>query len=239
MSGNGTQKLATLPGVGSQAADQIRELQKVVYRLSSRIAALESGIQQSQVVGLKEALDSKVPVTRIIWTQSPLTGGRDLRADLTIRDIAGSGSGTVTSVGLSGPSGIGISGSPVIAAGTLSWSMPTGWVAGDLLIGDGSNSVDRLPIGTNGYVLTVSGGAPAWVASSGSVNFVGAETPAGSTGTSFTLAHAPNPAAFLMLVWDGLVRAPAGVDYTLAGTSITTVSSVDPSASNMRAWYVY
>jgi hypothetical protein len=44
---------------------------------------------------------------------------------------------------------------------------------GDLIIGNGTNSATRLPIGTNGYVLTVSGGTAVWSASgsgSGTVN---------------------------------------------------------------------
>lgn len=241
MSGNGTQRLVTLPGVNEQAAEQIRALQQMVYRLSSRISALESGIPQSKVLGLQEALDSKVPVTRIIWTQSPLTGGRDLKADLTIRDTSGSGSGTVTSVGLSGPTGIPISGSPVSTSGTLHWSMPAGWIAGDLLLGDGSDSVTRLPIGTSSYVLTSNGTTASWQAAGGSSKtFVGNEVPSGSTGTSFTLANVPNPSSFLILVWDGLVRAQgAGYDYTLSGAAITTASSIDPVATNLRAFYVY
>jgi hypothetical protein len=42
---------------------------------------------------------------------------------------------------------------------------------GDLILGNGTNSATRLPIGTNGYVLTVSGGTAVWSASgSGTVN---------------------------------------------------------------------
>jgi hypothetical protein len=44
---------------------------------------------------------------------------------------------------------------------------------GDLIIGNGTNSATRLPIGANGYVLSVSGGTAVWSASgsgSGTVN---------------------------------------------------------------------
>jgi hypothetical protein len=82
----------------------------------------------------------------------------------------GGGGGNVTSVGLAGPTGIPISNSPVTTTGTLTWSMPSGWVLGDLLIGNGSNSVARLaaPITpdqvTEMLISTPSSGAtqPQW-----------------------------------------------------------------------------
>jgi len=78
--------------------------------------------------------------------------------------LTGSGSGLVTSVGLAGPTGIPISGSPVTSTGTLTFGMPTGWISGDLLGGNGPNSVARIPAPTtpNGVsqplVSTPSGG---------------------------------------------------------------------------------
>lgn len=70
--------------------------------------------------------------------------------------------GTVTSVGLSTPTGFGASGSPVTSTGNLNFSMPSGWGTGSLLIGNGSNSVANLGIGTTNQFLGISGGAPAW-----------------------------------------------------------------------------
>ena len=68
-------------------------------------------------------------------------------------------------------------------------------------------------------------------------NFADAETPSGTiTGTSFTLAHTPNPAASLILVSDGTTLAPAGVGFTLTGASLALVSA--PAAS-LLAWYRY
>jgi hypothetical protein len=79
----------------------------------------------------------------------------------------GGGSGTVTSVGLAAPGGMVVSGSPVIGAGTLTWGMPAGWSLGDLLVGNGANSVARLaaPTTPDGVpetlISTPSGGAVA------------------------------------------------------------------------------
>jgi mucin-19 len=58
--------------------------------------------------------------------------------------LGGGGGGGATSVGLAGPTGIPISNSPVTTSGTLTWAMPTGWILGDLLVGNGANSVARL-----------------------------------------------------------------------------------------------
>lgn len=74
----------------------------------------------------------------------------------------GGSGGTVTSVGLAGPTGIIISNSPVTTTGTLTWSMPTGWSTGSLLIGNGSNSVTNLPIGAANTVLESDGTTAHW-----------------------------------------------------------------------------
>src|ERR1700675_4011956 len=53
----------------------------------------------------------------------------------------GGGAGTVTSVGFAAPTGFNVTNSPVTGAGTLTLAMPTSWTTGDLLLGDGANSV--------------------------------------------------------------------------------------------------
>ena len=63
---------------------------------------------------------------------------------------------------------------------------------GDLIVGNGANSATRLGIGTNGYVLTVSGGTAVWAAASGGVStFSGGTTgmtPSSATSGAITLA---------------------------------------------------
>jgi hypothetical protein len=49
---------------------------------------------------------------------------------------------------------------PVAAGGTNI----TGYAVGDLLFANTTTSLDRIPVGTNGYVLTSNGTAPAWSA---------------------------------------------------------------------------
>ena len=65
---------------------------------------------------------------------------------------------------------------------------------GDLIVGNGANSATRLGIGTNGYVLTVSGGTAVWAAASGGggvSTFSGGTTgltPSSATSGAITLA---------------------------------------------------
>ena len=108
----------------------------------------------------------------------------------TINSTAG-GSGTVTSVAASVPAFLSIAGSPITTSGTLAitysgTALPvanggTGQTtasaafnalspvttAGDLIIGDGTNSATRLAIGANTYVLTSNGTTATWAAPSG------------------------------------------------------------------------
>lgn len=105
---------------------------------------------------------------------------------------ASSGSGTVTSVDASVPSFLSISGNPITSSGTLAitysgTALPianggTGQTtasaafnalspittAGDLILGNGTNTATRLAIGANGYVLTSNGTTASWAANSGS-----------------------------------------------------------------------
>ncbi len=72
-------------------------------------------------------------------------------------------------------------------------------------------------------------------------NFADNETPGVTDGTLFTLAHAPNPPASLMLfrvvLAGNLLQQAGGVDYTLAGTDIT--SALDWTGSVLQAFYRY
>ena len=81
---------------------------------------------------------------------------------------------------------------------------------GDLILGNGTNSATRLGIGTNGYVLTVSGGTAVWAAStaSGVSSFT-----AGTTG--FTPSTATT----------GAVTLAGTLATTNGGTGLTSFTS--------------
>jgi hypothetical protein len=62
------------------------------------------------------------------------------------------------------------------------------------------------------------------------------EIPAGSLpGTDFTLSAAPPSGALLMLLWNGLLQTP-GVDYTLVGNEIATISEIQAGDSLFAMW---
>lgn len=51
----------------------------------------------------------------------------------------------------------------------------TTYTTGDLLYASGANTLAKRAIGTNGQVLTVSGGVPTWAAAAGGATFVGCQ----------------------------------------------------------------
>jgi len=74
------------------------------------------------------------------------------------------------------------------------------------------------------------------------VTIVDQESPAGDldgTNAVFTLASAPSPAAGLILFRNGIVQK-RGVDYNLAGNTITFIPEAIPQSGDiLLAWYRY
>lgn len=68
-------------------------------------------------------------------------------------------------------------------------------------------------------------------------NYSDNETPSGS-GTTFTLAHAPSPAASLQLYRGGSLQAAGGVDFTLSSDTITLGTTLSVGEV-LRASYRY
>lgn len=75
------------------------------------------------------------------------------------------------------------------------------------------------------------------------VNYSDAEVPGGTVNganATFTLAAAPSPAASLLLHRNGLLQT-AGIDYTLAGNTITFLAGAIPQSTptpdGLIAWY--
>ena len=100
------------------------------------------------------------------------------------------GTGTVTSIDVSGGvTGLTTTGGPVTTSGviTLSGTLSalhggTGantYITGDMLYASAANTLNKLNIGTNGQVLTVSGGVPIWstVTGTGTVTSVAMTVP--------------------------------------------------------------
>lgn len=84
---------------------------------------------------------------------------------------------TTGAVTLSGTLAIGSGGTGQTTASAAFNALSPITTTGDLIIGNGTNSATRLPIGTNGYVLTSNGTSATWAASTGGVtSFSGGTT---------------------------------------------------------------
>ena len=108
-------------------------------------------------------------------------------------------------------------------------------------VGDGAAGKVLRADGTWGYPseTTGGGGSPP----TGVPNFADGETPSGlknGTNQTYTLAHSPNPAESLVLVWNGVVQLE-GTDYTLSGSTIVFASAKPNSSLNewILCWYRY
>jgi hypothetical protein len=168
----------------------------------------------------------------------------------TINASGGGGSGTVTSVNVSGgTTGLTTSGGPITGSGTITLagtlaiaSGGTGQTTasaafnalspitstGDLIIGNGTNSATRLGIGTNGYVLTSNGTTASWAASTGGVTSFSA----GSTGLT------PSTATTGAITLAGTLAVANG------GTGVTTSSGANSvvlrdANANVTANYLF
>jgi hypothetical protein len=132
--------------------------------------------------------------------------GSDTNIDLALTPkgtgniVAGAGAFSGTHIGTWTGSAIGIAyggtGQTTAAAGFNALSPVTS--TGDLIVGNGTNSSTRLPIGTNGYVLTSNGTTATWAASTGGVTSFSAGTtgftPSTGTTGAVTLAGTLNVA---------------------------------------------
>jgi hypothetical protein len=127
----------------------------------------------------------------------------DAQGRLTSAANGSSGGGTVTSVAVSGGStGLTTSGGPITSSGTITLAGTLGatnggtaqstYSAGDILYASATNTLSKLSVSTNGYVLTLAGGLPTWAASTGGVTSFNTSlsglTPSTATTGAITLA---------------------------------------------------
>lgn len=97
---------------------------------------------------------------------------------------------------------------------------------------------DTIAAGTNVTITTVNGRKVINASGSGGGgNFIYNETPSGS-GTTFMLTQTPVTGS-LQLFRNGQLIIGGGTDYTLSGTTVTLVTTLDAVNENLRAWYQY
>jgi len=85
---------------------------------------------------------------------------------------------------------------------------------GDLILGNGTNSATRLGIGTNGYVLTVSGGTAVWAAASSG----GTQATATALGTVYAKQTTGSGTPYLTAFGYNAGVSTTGVSTTAIGT---------------------
>jgi hypothetical protein len=154
------------------------------------------------------------------------------------------GTGTVTSIDVSGGvTGLTTTGGPVTTSGviTLSGTLSalhggTGantYITGDMLYASAANTLNKLNIGTNGQVLTVSGGVPVWStpSSGGSVTSVSIINANGFDGTVDN--STTTPAITISTTVTGLVKGNG------SAISAATGSDINTTFGTQTANYVY
>ena len=121
---------------------------------------------------------------------------------ITYQPASGAGSGTVTSVGLSAPTGFSVSGSPVVSSGTLALAFTTGY------------GIPPLMTGNSGRFLTTNGTTMSWVNITGTDVTGAALTETDDTNVTMTLGGSPSTALLrsvsMTLGWAGQLAVSRG-----------------------------
>ncbi len=145
--------------------------------------------------------------------------------------------GTVTSVAMTVPTGLSISGSPITTNGTLALTLASGYTIPLIASTTNWNNFYNTPSSriTAGTGLSWSGNT--LNASAASAGTLSTETPSGTingTNTIFTTTHQP-----ALLELNGAYQTAGGVDYTLTGTGPYTETFVNApvSGSNLTSLY--
>jgi len=127
-----------------------------------------------------------------------------------------------------------------VSAGTYSSSVTQAYING---VSDGTQyDVQIRSVNAAGVPSDwVDTGTVTAAGSSLNLRRVGGETPAGTidgTNATFTLTQAPNPPAELQLYLDNTLLIQ-GLDYSIAGSTITMLTYIPKGGDSLRAWYWY
>ena len=147
---------------------------------------------------------------------------------ITYQPASGAGSGTVTSVALSAPTGFTVSGSPVTTSGTLALAFTTGY------------GIPPLMTGNSGKFLTTNGTTMSWVNITGTDVTGAALTENDDTNVTMTLGGTPSTALLravsMSLGWTGQLAVGRGGTGTsnltgvVIGNNTSAMTSVTGSA---------
>ena len=147
---------------------------------------------------------------------------------ITYQPSSGAGSGTVTSVALSAPTGFTVSGSPVTTSGTLALAFTTGY------------GIPPLMTGNSGKFLTTNGTIMSWVNIAGTDVTGAALTENDDTNVTLTLGGTPSTALLrsvsMTLGWAGQLAVSRGGTGTsnltgvVIGNNTSAMTSVTGTA---------
>lgn len=151
------------------------------------------------------------------------------------------GAGTVTSVNASGgTTGMTFSGGPITASGTLTLSgtlIPanggtgiSSYAVGDLLFANTTTSLDKLTVGSNGYLLASNGTAPAYVNPT-SVTIGTATNLAGGAGGSIPYQSIAGTTTFLASGTGVLTASGGNPSYTMSPSLTQVTVAADPTTN--------
>lgn len=177
-----------------------------------------------------------------INTLSVLTAGTDgyvLTLAGGVPTWAAAGSGTVTSVAVSGgATGLTTTGGPITTSGTITISGTlvetnggtgnSAYAVGDILYASAINTLSALTAGTDGYVLTLAGGVPTWAAG-GTVTSVGVS--GGTTG--LTTTGGPITTSGTITIAGTLAETNGGTNQTTYTLGDTLYSSAANTLSKL------
>jgi hypothetical protein len=131
---------------------------------------------------------------------------------ITYQPASGAGSGTVTSVALSAPTGFTVSGSPIVSSGTLALAFTTGY------------GIPPLMTGNSGKFLTTNGTIMSWANIAGTDVTGAALTEVDDTNVTCTLGGTPGTALLravsLTFGWSGTLAVGRG------GSGASTLTGV-------------
>ena len=144
-----------------------------------------------------------------------------------IKGYMGSGTGSVTNLGVNSPdASIAVFGSPITSSGTISLTIS-------------SVGLDKLDDGgaTGGEVLTYNGSTSAWEPGYGGSSGIIPNILVGDGGTTYTLTNYTNDTASNYLVFVGGVAQRPTTDFTISGSSIIFGSNI-PTGAQILAYAV-
>ncbi len=227
--------------------------------LAGTLAIANGGTGQTTAAAAFNALSPMTTTGDITYEVSAGTAGRlGIGSTGNVLTVSGgvptwaapATSGTVTSVAMTVPSFLSVSGSPITSSGTLAVTLSgtalpianggTGQTTaaaafnalnpmtttGDIIYESATNVASRLAIGSSGQVLAVSGGVPAWT-SAGSGTVTSVAVSGGTTG--LTTSGGPITTSGTITLAGTLAVANGGTGVTTSTGTGSVVLSNSPS----------